>query len=121
YPAIALALAAARPGDTLVVTAGTYHESGLIVDRARGLRGEAGATLDARGGETILDIRADGVTISGFTFRNVGVNHLRESGAVWISGARGARIENNRFERVFFGVYGLQAVGAVIRDNVFEG
>ncbi|MCD6023644.1 MAG: hypothetical protein K0Q91_560 [Fibrobacteria bacterium] len=121
YRTVAAALAAAEPGDTLLVTAGLYHESGLVASRQVTLLGEPGAVLDARGGQTILDIRADGVAVIGLTFRNVGVNHLRESGAIWISRVRGVHIEKNRFERAFFGVYGLQAVGAVIRGNRFEG
>ncbi len=121
HATVASALAAARAGDTLVIAAGLHHESGLVVEKPLVIHGESGAVLDARNGGTIFEIRADGVTISGLTFRNVGVNHLKEHGAIWIAEARSARIENNRFENVFFGIYGLRARGAVIRDNVFEG
>lgn len=121
HASIASALKAARAGDTLVVADGIHYASGLVIEKPIVVRGETGAVLDARNGGTILEIRADGVTISHLTFRNVGVNHLKEHGAIWISGARNARIQNNRFENVFFGVYGLRAVRSVVQDNVFEG
>lgn len=121
YRTVAAGLQAAQYGDTLLVTTGVYFEAGLVVDKPLIIRGENGAILDASGGGTILNILADGVAVSGLTLRNVGVNHLKEHGAIWISGVRGVLVENNRFERVFFGVYGLQAVAAVIRGNQFEG
>lgn len=121
HSTLASALVATEPGDTILVMAGTHRESGLVIDKTIAIRGEPGAVLDAEGSGTILDIRADDVAVSGLTFRNVGMNHLRENGAIWVSGARGVRISGNRFERVFFGVYGLQTTRTIIRDNVFEG
>src|SRR5690606_20118678 len=108
HSTLASALVATETGDTILVMAGTHRESGLVIDKTIAIRGEPGAVLDAEGGGTILDIRADDVAVSGLTFRNVGMNHLRENGAIWVSGARGVRIADNRFEKVFFGVYGLQ-------------
>lgn len=121
HATIAEGLAAARDGDTLVIAGGHYPENGLVVEKSVVIRGESGAVLDAGGGPTILEIRADDVSVSYLTFRNVGVNHLREHAAVWIMEARRTHIGNSRFENTFFGVYGLRAVGSVIRDNVLEG
>lgn len=115
------ALAACNPGDTLVIQAGTYPEYGLIVDKPVFIRGEGRPVLDAGNRGTILEVRADKVEISGLTFRNVGVNQLKEDGAIWITGATGVVVADNRFERVFFGVYGTRVRHAEIRNNIFDG
>ncbi len=121
HSSIASALRDAGEGDFVIVSPGEYREAGLTVDKAVSLRGEGWPVLDAEGGGTILNIRADGVVVNGLVFRNVGVNHLIENAGVWISGARGVRIEGNRFERVFFGVYGSEAREAVVKGNRFDG
>jgi nitrous oxidase accessory protein len=118
---VASALAVALPGDTVVIASGIYRESGLLLDKRLSLIGDTGTVLDANHGGTILEISADSVFVTGITFRNVGVNHLREHGAIWVSSARAVRIVRNRFQKTFFGVYGLKAKGTLIEGNSFEG
>ncbi len=115
------ALAAASPGDVIFVAPGLYPEKGLVVGTRVSIRGTGWPVFDAQGGETILDIRADGVEVEGLVFRNVGVNYLRECGGIWITEAADAVIANNRFENDFFGVYGAHVKRAIVRGNVFEG
>ena len=121
HASLAAGLAVADSGDTILVGPGVYLEKGLVAEKPVTLQGEGWPVLDAEGGITILDIRANGVRVSGLVFRNVGVNYLKEHGAIWITGAADVEVTGNRFEHVFFGVYGAQARRAVIRDNTFEG
>src|SRR5690606_8773688 len=72
-------------------------------------------------GPTILDIRADGVEVSGLEFRNVGVSYMKEHGAVWVTGAADALIKGNRFVRNFFGIYGSEARRMTVSDNAVTG
>src|SRR5690606_33025018 len=65
FAALGAALEASDSGDVILVSAGTYPETGLIVRKPVAIRGEGFPVLDARGGPTILDIRADGVEVSG--------------------------------------------------------
>lgn len=69
------AVDAAQPGDTVLVAPGTYTES-IRLRSGVALMGSGAAvtTLDAQGvARTLVDFTdATGVTISGFTFKNVG-------------------------------------------------
>ncbi|MDB5104856.1 MAG: hypothetical protein JWP91_2545 [Fibrobacteres bacterium] len=121
YARLGDALAASRDGDFIRVAAGTYPEKGLTVRKRVTIQGEGWPVFDAQGGETILDLRADGVTVRGLVFRGVGVNYLRECGAIWVTEAADALIEGNRFEHDFFGVYGAHVRRVTVKGNVFEG
>lgn len=121
YARLHEALAASRDGDVILISPGWYPEKGMIVRKRISIRGEGWPVFDAQGGETILDIRADGVEVRGLVFRGVGVDYIKEHGAIWITEAADALIEGNRFETDFFGVYGAHVRRATIKGNVFEG
>jgi nitrous oxidase accessory protein len=121
FPTLASALHAADSGDTIVLGPGVYAENGLMIGKPVTLRGEGYPVLDARGGGTILDIRSDRVRVSGLVFRDVGFSSLKEHGAIWITGVSDAVVEDCRFERCFFGVYGAQARRLAVRRNRIEG
>lgn len=121
FPSLAAALDACDSGDVIEVGPGTYPGHGMTILKPVAIRGKGMPVLDAEGGGTILDIRADGVEVSGFTFRNVGVTYLREQGAVWVTRASDALVKGNRFERNFFSVYGSEARRLTVSDNVMEG
>jgi nitrous oxidase accessory protein len=118
---LAGALAAARPGDRLLVRAGVYREPTLVVDRPVEIVGEPGAVLDGQGQRELIHVVADGVTVRGLTFRNTGHTYVSERAALRVEGAGGCRIEGNRFADTFFGVYLAQAHDCVVAGNVFVG
>ena len=65
------AIDTSHTGDTLFVHSSMYYEN-IIVDRAITLIGEDRYTtiIDGAGNENVVDLSANGVTISGFTIRN---------------------------------------------------
>lgn len=115
------AVAASHKGDLILVDSGFYGETGIIIRHALSIHGRGRPVLDAQGGGTILDIRADGVEVRGMVFRGVAVNYLKENGAIWVSESADALIVDNRFEKVFFGVYGAHVKRVTVRGNSFEG
>lgn len=121
FARIAEALDRAREGDVIDVGPGTYPDTGLILSKRVSIEGHGWPVLDARGGGTLIDIRADGTKISGLVLRGVGVNYLKEVAGIWITGAADVSISGNRFEHDFFGVYGAQARRARIEGNTFSG
>jgi hypothetical protein len=75
YTTIGDAIAAADPGDTIEVCAGTYNER-LVIEKqlfVRGLGGLESTIIDAQGGGTAIRVDGTpggGVLIEGFTIRN---------------------------------------------------
>lgn len=118
---LAGALAAARPGDRLVVRPGVYREPTLVVDKPVEVVGEPGAVLDGEGQRELIQVVADGVTVRGLTFRNTGHTFVGDRAALRVEEAGGCRIEGNRFEGTFFGVYLAQAHDCAVAGNVFVG
>ena len=68
YPVIQWAINAAKPGDTILVSEGTYYER-IVINKTLNLLGENRdkTIIDARGTGTVVAITADNVNFSGFT------------------------------------------------------
>ncbi|MDH4037807.1 MAG: nitrous oxide reductase family maturation protein NosD [Candidatus Krumholzibacteria bacterium] len=118
---IASALALAGAGDTILVAPGLYNEFGLIIDKSIVLDGGGTAVIDAAGQGAIITVTAPGVTIRGFTLRNVGSSFTEDRAAIRLRQVKHARVENNRLERAFFGIYVEHCDSVVIRANTLEG
>ena len=116
---VTAALRQARDGDRIVVRAGTYREPMLVVDRRVELVGVGSPVLDGEKKRQIMAIAAQGVTVRGFTFRDVGVAMTEDLAALKVAGATDCRIEGNRFENAFFGIYLERAARCAISGNRF--
>jgi len=120
FPAtIQAALDAARPGDTVLVPPGIYHEH-VVVRAPVVLRGSAGAVLDGGGKGVVLTIEAP-AHVSGLTIRGSGRDLSREDAGVLVLEADDVVIEDLRLEDVLFGVYVKQSRRVAIRRNRIEG
>ena len=97
------ALAAAQPGDTIVVPAGVYAGP-LIIDRPVTLVGEGMPVIEGTGKGDVVTITAPDVTLRGFVIRNSGDSLDQENAGV-TGLAPNLTIESNRFEDTLFGVY----------------
>lgn len=114
------ALAVARPGDRIVVRAGSYRESGILVGLPVEIVGEGDPVL--LGGEhSTLEIRADGVSIRGLVFSGVTPSSLEDRAAILVNGANHCRIEDNRITGGFFGIYLKSSTGCRIARNRISG
>lgn len=112
----------ARPGDTVLVTAGHYRETSAVrIDKRLTLVGRDWPVVEGRGDHGILLVVADSVTITGLVVRRVDPSGTEDRAAIRIESGRDCLIAGNRIEDTFFGVYGARADGAVVRDNVIAG
>lgn len=111
------ALERAADGDRILVRAGTYVEPTLVIDKSVSLQGEDGTVLDGRNERQIMVVRADGVEVAGFLFRNVGVTFVDDRSAIRVDEAMDCAIHDNRFEDAFFGIYLANSGGCRILDN----
>jgi Right handed beta helix region len=146
YRGLEDALAAARPGDQVVLAPGVYEEAAVVAPPALVLRGEPGAHLHGHAieGKAALVVKADGVVIEGIecsgiavpdgngaciriegddlTVRNV---HFHDNQEGILSGPGGGMLvveasllERNGFGGQAHGVYvGREVETFVFRDN----
>jgi nitrous oxidase accessory protein len=120
FRTIADAVAAAEPHDTVLIRKGVYREPTIVVDRPLTLAGEPGAVLDGEGARGLLDIVADSVTVTGLVFRDTGRSFTDDRAALKIEKTRFCRIEDNHFERTFFGIYLADVGDCVITGNTMR-
>ena len=121
YTSVAAAVQAAKPGDHIVVRAGTYPTQDVRVDRRLTISGEGWPVLDAGGEHQVLVIVADSVTVTGLVFRNVATSFVNDRAAVRVDGVTACDVHDNRFERTFFGVYLARTRGCRVTGNRFRG
>ena len=118
---IAAALRLARPGDTVVVTAGVYREPRLDVTVPVTILGLGEAILDGGGAHEVLRLRADGITVRGLTIRNVGVSFTEDRAGIRLDRVRGCVIADNRLLGTFFGIYAARSADCMVTGNMIEG
>jgi nitrous oxidase accessory protein len=118
---IAAALRLAHPGDTVVVTAGVYHEPRLDVTVPVTILGRGETVLDGDGAHEVLRLRADGITVRGLTIRNVGVSFTEDRAGIRLDRVRGCVVADNRLVGTFFGIYAARSSDCVLSGNTIEG
>ena len=108
------AIAAASPGDTIVVPPGTYHEGDLLVTQDNlTIRGSKAAVLDASGHDTGIRVGAGSITgdppvcpplsVDNFTLRGMTIQNADDTGLR------------------MFGVDGFHVTGGSYLDNAEYG
>ena len=113
-------LAAARTGDTVMVTPGAYRGN-FVVTVPITLRGEGRPTLDGGGFGTVLKIAAAaaGTTVSGFRLTGSGPGPLDTPSGLLIQ-ADGVTVEDVEITNTYMGIQVMGVAGAYLADNVIE-
>ena len=107
----------AKPGDTLLITAGHYTEGNIIVQKSIAIIGEGLPVLDGENKYEIFTIHATNATIQGIKFINNGVASINDLAAIKVLDSKGLHIKNNKFENTFFGIYLANSSQSVIEGN----
>ncbi|MBT8401228.1 MAG: nitrous oxide reductase family maturation protein NosD [Rhodothermia bacterium] len=115
------AVALAQDGDSILVSAGVYHEPTIEIDRSLVLHGQPGAILDGDTERGLLLVTAPDVSITGFVFRNVGVSFVEDRAAIKVDAGHNCYISDNRFEDTFFAVYLAKTSGCTVARNTIIG
>ncbi|UCC71962.1 MAG: nitrous oxide reductase family maturation protein NosD [Gemmatimonadota bacterium] len=118
YPSIGAALAAARPGDTILVAAGVYRER-VVIEVPVVLIGEGRPVIEGEGKGTVVEMRAPSV-ISGFEIRGSGRLLDQEDAGVLVL-ADSCLISDNVLEDVLFGIYLKDSDGSRVTGNRVAG
>lgn len=114
---ISQALQLANNGDEIIVNKGIYYENNLVIDKSIRLIGKESPVIEGNKKSEIFTVNADGVSISGFTIKNAGVNYLRENAGVRLNNVQDCLIENNIFIDNFFAIYLSKSSNVVIKNN----
>lgn len=117
---ISEALRLAKDGDRIVIRTGDYKEGNIIIDKQVELVADGSVTLDGERNHEIITVKADNVTIKGFTFINAGISYLQENAAIKIDEVKNCLIENNKLQNNFFGIYLAKSEGCIVRNNQIE-
>lgn len=112
-----LAIALAKPGERVTVEPGRYTGATLIIDKPVELIGTGWPVLDGEGAREIVRVQADRVTIRGLVLRNPGTTHIDDRAALRLERAADCRIEGNRIEDGFFGIYLSRVRNCVLEGN----
>ena len=119
FDTIGAAHAAARPGATKRVAAGTYREK-LGVDGPVALLGEGRPIIDGEGEGTVIELRAPGASVSGFHIRGSGRFLDQENAGIMVL-ADSCEILDNELSDVLFGIYLKESHGTRVAGNRIEG
>lgn len=114
------AIAAARPGDVLRLTAGSYGPA--VIDKPVTVEGQGQAVIDGGGKGSVLTVTADDVTLRGLRVQNSGPrNEDIDAGIKVVKGVARTRIEHNVLIDNMHGIDFHGAIDAVARHNDITG
>lgn len=113
------AIAAARPGDVLVLGPGE-HQGSIRIDRPLTLWGLRDAVVRSAGTGHNIEVAAGGVTLLGFTVSGSGRRYEQTDAAVSVHGD-GCRIEGLSIRDALFGISIDASRGVQVIGNEIEG
>jgi nitrous oxidase accessory protein len=116
---LAVAIEAARPGDTITVTGGVFQGS-LVIDKPLTLIGIDWPTIDGQNSGSVVKVTAPESVVRGFRIINSGDSLEQENTGLAVEGADHVIVEGNRFEETLFGVYFSEAHNGILRNNVIH-
>lgn len=118
---LAAALAAASPGDTLVLQPGV-HAGQFTVSTPLTLTAEPGAVIDGEGQGRTISVTAPGVTLRGLDIRNSGTSLFDGHAGIFLDKtAVGSTVEENSLSGNLIGVYVWGAADVLVRANRVAG
>jgi nitrous oxidase accessory protein len=120
FSSINAAVAAAHPGDTIVVDPGEYREGNILVQKSLTFLGKDYPVLSGENKYEIFTINATNVTIDGFFFKDTGVASIEDIAAIKVLDSKRIRIRNNRFRNTFFGIYFANSSYSWVENNSLE-
>lgn len=114
------AIQQAEEGDTIVVKQGTYYENEILIDKSLTLLSED-ASVDGQDKGEIFIVKADDVTIDGFTIVNVGISYIKDFAAIRIRESKNFAVRNNIIRNLFFGIYLEKSKDGIVENNKIYG
>jgi nitrous oxidase accessory protein len=117
HKTITAAIAAAKNGDTVIVSSGVYYEKNLVIDKSIVLKGVNKPVLDGENKYENISIKANDVVVDGFLLQHTGVSSIVDYAAIKIYNVRNVAIVNNIINDAFFGIYSQYGIRCLIKGN----
>ncbi len=115
------AIADANPHDTLMVQGGNYDIDLIEIDRPLVLIGVEYPVLDSQGGDEIIIVTSDSVTVFGFQLQNIGVSFTKDRSAIRLNRVSHVTVEKNIILNTFFGIYLQYSTDCILKNNTITG
>jgi nitrous oxidase accessory protein len=119
FPTISSAVNAAKNGDEIVISPGSYTEN-IILNKSLTLTGDAGAEIVGPGQGSVITVDADRCVIRNLTVRHSGGDLRAEDAGILLRSKENV-VENNRLIDILFGIYLYNAEFNLIRGNHITG
>jgi nitrous oxidase accessory protein len=119
FPSLQSAIAAAKPGDTIRVLAGTY-DGQIVLDKPLTLEGLGKPVLRGTGQGSVVIVTADHCTIRGFVIERSGNDLTAEDSGLLLKSNENT-IEDNELRDVLYGIYLYHSQRNTIRGNTVRG
>lgn len=117
---VSKAIEVAKPYDVIIIRSGVYKEGNIIITKPLKVFGENYPVIDGENKFEIFTIHSDDVSISGITFKNAGVNYLKENAAVRFENVKNGVVSECKFFDNFFGVYLAKSNNCKVLSNYIE-
>lgn len=111
------AIERAKNGDTIVVSAGEYHEKNILINKSISLLGFNRPVIDGNRTYEMISVAANNVIIDGFKLLHSGKSSLNDIAAIKIYSSSRVVIKNNIVDDSFFGIYANNATNCTIQNN----
>ena len=98
YKTIQQAIKVSKPGDSILVDAGTYKEGNLNITKPLTILGIGRPILDGEMKYEILSFRANHIVLKGFRIINSGEDEVKNIGALRLYDSHFTTVANNIFE-----------------------
>lgn len=119
---ISQAIEDASPFDTICVNTGNYtHTSAVVINKPLTLIACGDVSITAAKNAGIFEVRADSVTISGFTLLNVEKSYTKDLAAIWVDYATHFTLTENTIRDCFFAIFCTKSKNGHIAENNITG
>lgn len=111
------AIAAAQPGDTVLVDGGLYKEGNIVIDKRIVFLGKNMPILDGDHKFEVLSVKADSVTVKGFRVQGSGYATLEDPCGIKVYNSNFVSILENDLYDNFFGIYIQYGKKCIVKNN----
>ncbi len=118
YTTIQDAINASSNGDTVYVYSGFYNEN-ITIDKSIDIvgNGTLNTTINATGSETVINVTADWVNITGIKIINSGSSELNFDAGIKLNNVKYNKIEDCNISNNLYGIYIVDSDNCTLKNN----